>query len=60
MSTAASAQPMTMPAASLAVPGRDPAPPDLYRFTVEQYKLMGDAEILTEDDRGESDGLRTP
>ena len=53
MSTIAPAQPVTMPAPSPGVPGQDPAAPELYRFTVDQYVRMGDAGILTEDDRVE-------
>jgi len=30
-----------------------PASPELYRFSVDQYRQMGDAGILTEDDRVE-------
>ena len=30
-----------------------PVSPELYRFSVEQYKRMGDAGILTDDDRVE-------
>jgi Uma2 family endonuclease len=53
MSTIAPSQPVTAPSV---LPGASPAPPacpELYRFTVDQYKRMGDAGILTDDDRVE-------
>jgi Uma2 family endonuclease len=53
MSTVAPSQPATAPAS---IPGVSSPPlplPELYRFTVDQYKRMGDSGILTEDDRVE-------
>jgi Uma2 family endonuclease len=51
MATLTSTQP-TAPAA--AFPGGSVStPPELYRFTVDQYEQMGEAGILTEDDRVE-------
>ncbi len=55
MSTATST-PAATSAAGLAgapIPPLLPAYPELYRFTVDQYERMGDAGILTEDDRVE-------
>jgi Uma2 family endonuclease len=53
MSTIAPTQPATAPAT---LPGASTLPAastELYRFTVDQYKRMGDAGILTDDDRVE-------
>jgi Uma2 family endonuclease len=53
MSTIAPTQPSTAPAMPPGGPHPAPSGPELYRFTVDQYKRMGDAGILTEDDRVE-------
>jgi Uma2 family endonuclease len=50
-STQTVASPVTQPGASTTAPTF--TSPDLYRFTVDQYERMGDAGILTEDDRVE-------
>ncbi len=50
MSTIAASQPATAPAVLPGVSTPPPACPELYRLTVNQYKRMGDAGILTEDD----------
>src|SRR5271165_2702783 len=52
MSTIAPTQPMSAapPTGCLA---QEFAPSELYRFTVDQYERMGEAGILTEDDRVE-------
>jgi Uma2 family endonuclease len=52
MSTITSTQATTSPA-MLTVASPPPASPELYRFSVAQYEQMGDAGILTEDDRVE-------
>ena len=52
MSTIAPTQPMS-PAAPAGTPAQEFAPSELYRFTVDQYERMGEAGILTEDDRVE-------
>jgi Uma2 family endonuclease len=52
MSTIASVQP-TSPAPLEGSPVPSLVPPELYRFTVDQYERMGEAGILTEDDRVE-------
>ncbi len=52
MSTIAPAQPMS--SAPLAgAPVQASAPSEFYRFTIDQYERMGEAGILTEDDRVE-------
>ena len=52
MSTIAPTQPKSpAPVGEAPVPAL--APPGLYRFTVDQYERMGEAGILTEDDRVE-------
>src|SRR5947208_13732450 len=53
MSTVTSTQPATSSAGLPAGPALHPASPPLYRFTVDQYERMGEAGILTEDDRVE-------
>ena len=53
MSTIAPTQPATAPAILPGTHRPSPSAPDLYRFTVDQYKRMGAAGILTEDDRVE-------
>ena len=52
MSTIAPTRPMS-PAPVAEAPISALAPPELYRFTVDQYERMGEAGILTEDDRVE-------
>ena len=52
MSTIAPTQPMS-PAPVTEAPVPALASPELYRFTVDQYERMGEAGILTEDDRVE-------
>ena len=52
MSTIAPAQPMS-PAPLAGTPVQALAPSELYRFTIDQYERMGEAGILTEDDRVE-------
>jgi Uma2 family endonuclease len=56
MSTIAPTQPATAPTQPATLPGAatpPPVSPELYRLSVEQYKRMGDAGILTDDDRVE-------
>jgi Uma2 family endonuclease len=53
MSTTALTQPATAPAILPGASNPPPSSPELYRFTVDQYKRMGVAGILTEDDRVE-------
>jgi Uma2 family endonuclease len=48
-STQATTSPAMLPGASIPTT----ASPELYRFSVDQYERMGDAGILTEDDRVE-------
>jgi Uma2 family endonuclease len=52
MSAVAPTQPMS-PAPLAGTPVQSFAPSELYRFTVDQYERMGEAGILTEDDRVE-------
>ena len=54
MSTIASTQSTTSPVMLPGTPTASPAAsPEIYRFSVNQYERMGDAGILTEDDRVE-------
>ena len=53
MSTITSTQSTTSPAMLPGASTPPPASPELYRFSVAQYEQMGDAGILTEDDRVE-------
>jgi Uma2 family endonuclease len=53
MSTITSTQATISPTLSQGASSPTPASPELYRLTVDQYERMGDAGILTEDDRVE-------
>ena len=53
MSTITSTQATTSPTMLPGVSTPPPADPEPYRFSVNQYERMGDAGILTEDDRVE-------
>ena len=53
MSTIASTQLSMAPTAPLGVSNPPPSSPELYRLTTDQYKRMGEAGILTDDDRVE-------
>ena len=52
MSAIAPIRPVS-PVPPAGTPAQELAPSELYRFTVDQYERMGEAGILTEDDRVE-------